>query len=258
MSIRTATKPNSIGNVRIDFSQPAFDNAIFDKGYEVDWYEAVSCPCSKNREGALSSCQNCLGTGWIFVNPLNTKALITSINKDTKYKYWSQELTGTVNVTLRDVERLSYMDKIILKNKYSLISELRDLRTLPTNEKFIFTTYPIQEVISVFLFNGESNALRKLTSSEYSVSSLNEYVLNLSISNYPINFNGIVSIKYKHKVQYNVVDLPHDLRYSTEINKRGQEVELPLPIQAIARKTQFILGESLNYAGTGLIDNSYL
>lgn len=256
-NIRTATRPNNIGGIRVDFTQPEFDNAIFDKGYEVIWYEAVRCPCNKAREGHLSTCNNCLGLGWVFVNPIQTKALITSINKDTKYKYWSQELSGTVNVTLRDQERLSVMDKIVLKNKFSLMSELRDVREV-AGQKFIFTTYPIDQIHSVFLFNSVSTKLVRLTMDEYMVSTDNPYVLKINKTPLPTGFNNVVSIKYKHKVQYNVIDLPHDLRYSTELNRKGQEIELPLPIQAIARKSEYLTGYSVNYDGTGILDNSYL
>lgn len=255
-SIRTATRPNNIGGTRVDFNQSQFDNFIFDKGYDVIWHEAVRCPCSKAREGHLSNCSNCLGLGWVFVNPIETKALITSINKDTKYKYWSQELSGTVNVTLRDQERLSVMDKLVLKNKFSLMSELRDVREI-TGQKFIFTTYPIDQIHSVFIFNSISTKLVRLTMNEYAVSTDNPYVLKLN-KTFPTGFNLVVSIKYRHKVQYNVIDLPHDLRYSTELNRKGQEVELPLPIQAIAKKSEYLNGDSVNYDGTGILDNSYL
>jgi hypothetical protein len=256
-NIRTATRPNNIGGIRLDFTQPEFDNFIFDKGYDIIWYEAVRCPCNKGREGHLSNCNNCLGLGWVFINPIETKALITSINRDTKYKYWSQELSGTVNLTLRNEERLSVMDKIVLKNKTSLMSELRDVREIE-DQKFIFTTYPIDSVLALFIFNGSTNSLIRVSPDDYSKSEDSDYVLNINKETYPTGFNDVVSIKYKHKIQYNVIDLPHDLRYSTELNKKGQEIELPLPIQAIAKKSEFLNGDSVNYDGTGIIDNSFL
>jgi hypothetical protein len=162
MTIRTATKPNSIGTGRVDFIQSEYDNLIFEKGYSVVVYEAVRCPCNNSREGGLSGCQNCLGLGWTFINPIKTKAVITSINKDTRYKHWSAELMGTVALTVRDSDRLATMDKIVLKDRTSIYSELRDLRTSQDNQKFIFTTYPINQVVSIFLFDGVDKPLIKL------------------------------------------------------------------------------------------------
>lgn len=258
-NIRTSTRPNNIGTPRVDFQQPNFDNLVFDKGYDVILYEAVRCPCNTGREGAQVDCNNCLGTGWVFVNPLKTKAIITSINKDTKYKYWAAELSGTVAVTVRDSERLSIMDKIVLEDMTSLYGELRDMRTYDDGTNFIFTTYPISEVESVFLFDSNSEPLIHINKELYSVSEDNPYVLKFSSSVLLKNtFNGVVSIKYKHKVQYNVTDLPHDIRYSTYLDSNGREKVLPLPIQAVAVKTENINGDSVLYTGAGIIDNSYL
>lgn len=259
MSIRTATRPNNIGTPRVDFNQPTFDNLVFDKGYNVILHEAVRCPCNAGREGAQMDCNNCLGTGWVFVNPIRTKAIITSINKDTKYKYWAAELSGTVAVTVRDGERLSVMDKIILEDRTSLYGEIRDLRTYDDGTRFIFTTYPIDEVESVFLYDEPSAPLIRINKELYSISEDNPYVLKLDSSiTLKTTFNGVVSVKYKHKLQYNVQDLPHDVRYTTYLNSNGKEEDLPLPIQAVAVKTENINGNSVLYTGGGLIDNSYL
>lgn len=257
-SIRTATKPNNIGVGRVDFVAFEYDNLIFEKGYPVIVYEAVRCPCNDNKEGGLSGCQNCLGLGWTFINPIKTKAIITSINKDTKYKYWSAELMGTVALTVRDSDRLSAMDKVVLKDRTSIYSELRDLRTAVDSQKFIFTTYPVNEVVSIFLFEDIDEPLIKLDVDEYLVSTTNTYVVKLNTTKYPTGYNGTVSIKYKHNIQYNVTDLPHDVRFSTTINKNGKEIELPLPVQAIAVKSEFLTGDSPKYDGSGVLDNSYL
>ena len=259
MSIRTASKPNTIGYPRVDFNQNDFDVLIFNKGYNVKIYEGVRCPCNNDKEGALSNCENCLGLGWTFINPIKTKAIITSVNKDTKYKYWSPEMIGTVAVTLRNQDRVATMDKIELLDQLSILSELRERRLNTTDSQyFIFTSYPIREVISVHLFNGVSTALTKIASSDYEISTDNPYVLKLNIDTYPAGFNGTVSIRYKHYLQYGVVDLPHDMRYSSKLNVNGKEETITLPVQAIARKSKYMNSNSIEYDGTGIIDNSYL
>lgn len=257
MTIRTAIPPNRIGTPRVDFKANDFETLIWDKGYDVLVYKGVRCPCNKGREGALSTCQNCLGLGWVFINPLHTKAIITSINKNTKYKYWSPELTGTVAVTLRNSERLSNMDKIVLSDRTSVYSELLQEMEESGGQKFVFTSYPISSIEEVFLFNNTDSKLKKVSDSEYSISGGNPYVLKLNILEYPENFNDIVSVRYKHNIQYNVVDLPHDVRFSIELDPNGKNQPLELPIQAIAQKSEFLTGDSVKYDGTGILDNSY-
>jgi len=258
MTIRTSTPPSSTGSIRVDFQQPQFDRAIFDKGYNVKVYRAVECPCKGQGQTNLTSCQNCLGLGWVFINPLNTKALITSINKNTKFKYWSPEFKGTVAASLRDVERLSFMDKIVLTDKTSILSEIRPIKE-DGSQKFIFTSYPVNSIDVIYLFNGSTNSLIKVNSSLYNISSNNPYVVELDdLIPFPVDFNDSISVSYNHNVQYNAIDIPHDIRDSLTTNSNGKEENLPLPIQAICQKSHYITGDSPKFDGSGIKDNSYL
>lgn len=258
MTIRQATPPNLTGVPRTSFVKNNFDSSVWSFGYDVLLYDAIECPCKQSGSTNLSTCQNCLGLGWVFINPIQTKAIITALNKDTTYKYWSPEFKGTIAVTLRDTERLSFMDKIVLKGNTSVLSEVRPVQDTGT-QKFIFTSYPVNSINSIFIFNGDSSPLLRLTSADYSISPDNPYVVKLSSGiTYPTSFNGVVSIDYNHNVQYNVVDIPHDIRMSTKIDANGKNQKLELPIQAIAQKSHYINGDSPKYDGTGIQDNSFL
>lgn len=257
MSIRTATPPNLIGQPRIEFNKNNFDATIWNKGYPVIHYDAIECPC-KGSTAPKVDCQNCLGLGWVFINPIETRAIMTAINVNTQYKYWSPEMKGTAALTTRDIERMSFMDKIVLKDKYSVMSEVKRVRDTGT-QKFIFASYPVVNVNILFLYKSSSEPLIRLQEGEFSVSESNPYVvlINSSVS-LPTGFNGYVSIDYKYKLQYNVVDLPHELRSSIEINDDGKKIDYDLPVQAICQKSHYINGDSPKYDGTGIIDNSFL
>jgi hypothetical protein len=98
-----------------------------------------------------------------------------------------------------------------------------------------------------------------LTPDKYSISADNPYVLKLDTSiTYPTNFNGVLSIDYDHKIQYNVVDIPHDVRTTTYINDNGQNQMQEMPVSAVCQKSQYLTGDSPFYDGLGLQDNSYL
>jgi hypothetical protein len=258
-NIRTATPSNLIGQPEVEFRRDDFNALITTKGYNCIIEKAVRCPCEGEGESALPSCQNCFGTGWIFINPIKTDAIASGINLSNQYKDWSLELSGTISLTVRDddKESLSFYDKVSFADKYSRYSEVLSVRDTGT-EVFVFTTYKIKEVYEIFVFDGSEQKLRRLTQEEYSISEDNPYVINLLITNYPTDYNKVVSIRYKHEIQYHVIDLPHELRGSTVVNKEGQRKDIILPMNAVARRVHLIVGAKPNYDGTGWKDNSYL
>ena len=258
-SIRQAPKTQAVAP-SIHFQKSAFDKLIDDKGYWVKKYDAVRCPCKSNGQDNLSSCENCLGLGYVFVNPIRMKAILTSINSNTQYKYWSPEFIGTIALTVKDTDsqRISLMDKIVLEDQTTIYSEIRPIRT-NVSQKFIFTSYPIEKINVIFLFNGTGNALTRLTEDQYSISEDNPYVVKLNSEiTYPTNFNNVVSIDYEHLEQYNVQDIPHNIRSSSILDSKGKPTTQQLPVQAICRKSEYFTGDAPEYDGTGIKDNSWL
>jgi len=184
---------------------------------------------------------------------------MSSINYNNQFKYWSPEMKGTAALTVRDTERLSFMDKVIMDEKFAVMSEVRDVR-YSGNQAFIFTSYPVIDINMLFLFDSASEPLIRLQAGEYSVSADNPYVIKLNpTGGFATGFNGHVSVDYKHKMQYNVVDLPHELRASVRFDRvTGKKEDFDLPVQAICQKSHYVNGDSPMYSGTGVQDNSFL
>ena len=258
MSIRKAASPSLLSQPNVPlFEADRFEAIIFQKGYDVILEQAVACPCKGKTGSPKTSCQNCLGLGWVFLNPVETKAIISSINSQTKYKPWSPELTGTVSVTVRDSERFSFMDKVTFSGKTSILSEVKPVITSGDNV-FIFASYKVQKINGIYLFNSDSTKLTKLSADKYSIKAENSSVISLNGVTLPTGFNGVISIDYEHLISYNVVDIPHDFRSSFMLNERGQNVEVNLPVQGVARRSHLITGYATNFAGNNLLDNSNL
>jgi len=259
-NVRTQTPPNVANYPKVDiFNREDFDAALWENGYDVELYEAIACPCKGASSDHKSTCHNCLGTGWVFVNPISTKAFITSINKNTKYKDWSPEFVGTMAMTFMQVNRLSFMDKVVVNRNFGMMSEV-----LTANEsgditygRFTFSTYGMVEVRSVFVYMGENATLLKLDESDYRISPINDYVMQIKTSNLPADFNGKVSVSYKHKTTYNVIDIPHDMRITKTYTNNGAREVKEMPVQAIARKAQYELGKASNYVGNNINNNSW-
>jgi hypothetical protein len=362
MSIRQQTEPNLIGKPNVPlFENNLFESVIWNKGYDILVEQAVACPCRGRSGSAKPTCLNCLGLGHMFINPIQTKAIISSINKDTKYKNWSMEMTGTIAVTVRGDDHFSFFDKITFRMRVSEMSEVKPVQIVQVSignlhgsvahtvansattkqkeivtllgtsgeakitgagglskvvifsssltltatgfalanaaaylavgvtltssggtlifesttvnvaiippvianntnsNRFVFLSYKVNKIKSVFIFNSDSTKLILLGATDYSVSANNLMILQLRDNlTLPSDFNGVVSVDYSHELSYNVVDLPHDFRSAFIPNEKGQQIETFLPIQAIARRSHIVLGEPTNYIGNNLLDNSFL
>jgi len=249
--MRQQSAPNVIGQKSPEFVKENFDAAIWNKGYDVIVEKAIRCPC-KTRTGAnLPDCNNCRGFGWVFVNPIETKALMTSLNASNKYKAWSVENINRANVTLMGVNRLSYFDRITLKDDYSELSENLEVKKSSTGKMFVFTSYKITNIFIIFEFENSTMPLVKISSNDYIVEDY-KVVFKDGI----IDCGKIVSIRYEYNTQYNVLDVTHDIRSSKNINSDGNLENIKLPIMAVVQKPHTIFDKP-NFTGDNIIDNSW-
>lgn len=251
--------PSLVGQPQVDFRKNDFEALIEQKGYRVYKESSVSCPCADNKNGnhPLSSCKNCGGSGYVFINKTETRMVITSMNVNNQYKEWSEERIGTAAITARDVDKLSHMDKITLADGMSEFSELLHPQIIEINtfNKLIgFTFYDIEDIEAIFLFDGGSNKLKLLTNITDYTYQYNRIVLD---DQYNSLNNPTLSVRYKHRPQFLVIDIPRDIMNSPVLNKvTGQVEDLTFPIHAIARRAHYVLDQE-NYAGNRVFDNSF-
>jgi hypothetical protein len=247
--------PNLLGVPNPEFEVQLLDAAVWQKGYDCLVHKAIECPCKlQGQNSNLPTCTNCGGTGWVFINPTQTKALITSINKDTKYKNWSQELIGTMSITLRDVERASFMDRVTFINETGIFSEVKTAYTVDT-DTFIFLSYEAALIEDIFIFAAQGSKLIRVDPTKYYIKTDNNAVVVFLTGALTGSTNNSISVRYRNKVQYNVLDIPHMIRSSNITNELGQITKVTLPNQYIARLAHYVRG--LKYDGTGIQDNSY-
>ena len=197
----------------------------------------------------MSACRNCLGTGWVFINPTQIKAIATSLNRDTKYKEWSQEMLGTASFTVRHEYHLNFMDRLTLLNSASMQSENLIVRRWG-DKKFVITIYPADSIREVFRFVNGDSPLELISEDHYRIEN------NFVVFDNHIKEGDSVSITYEHKVQYHIIDLNHDVRNTIILDSQSREQDLYLPIAAVGRRVQYVLDAS-NYTGDNIIDNSY-
>lgn len=248
-------KTYPLGPPRADFVKDDFDTLIEQKGKDVEIETALECPCKSPSTNQQSTCKNCGGSSWVFINPRKTRMVLSAINIVTDYKPWSEELRGTVNVTCRAEEELSYMDKIRDINGEAIFNEVLFLKKQGARV-FCYTTYPVKEVLYSGLFINDITALRRLELNvDYKIENNIFELLNLTLlGTDTATKNTSFTIRYKHAPEFHVIEMKRETIQSFEW--RGAEKLNNLPISAIARRAHYQL-KANNLLGDRLIDNSY-
>ena len=250
-SVQIQPSPNIVGKPQVSFSNAHFDAAIWNEGYDVTIENMIKCPCKTKNNDQLSTCENCLGTGYVFINKTKDKAIISSINSNTEFKDWSEVRLGTVTISLMSRGYLSFMDKIIIQDSQAMQSQVIYPMEFDGNV-FAYTIYDIDSIVDIFKFVAPDQPLLKLVQDVDFTFERNKILFNL-ITAYS---EFVVSVRYWHKLVYGVIDIPHVLRTNYKKNNLGRQELQMLPVNGVARLWHFIV-DAQNYAGTNIFDNSY-
>lgn len=262
--------PENIGSSQTNWERSLFDDAIFDKGYNAFIERAMKCPCkTKGAKQALSSCQNCGGSGWFYINKSQTKLLCTSIASRNKFEAWSQDNMGTVSITSRPQDRLSFMDRVTLIDLETFHSEVLDLsKNRSNNQYFSFTTYEPIKNFYAYLFNGDSSPLIYLTPSDYQIAG-NKIILNQTIS-YKSRYdsgavtvdlsaiqNPSISLLYVYNPTYYVIDINRDVIRQKDGKNclTMQDNVTNFPLNAVGRRCHYVV-DAPDFSGDSVFDNT--
>lgn len=244
--------PNLIGQPQVFFKKNDYDAAIWNQGYSVIIEKAIRCPCKSRKTDNLSSCQNCGSSGWLFINPVKTKAIIYFQDKGSKFKEWTEETSGNANVTLRDIDRVSMMDRITVLDGESIHTQV----CYPQRYKgviFSFLDYDPKSVSEVFMFNKSDEKLILLQEKEDFEIIDGKILLDKKFD----NLEEIqLSLRYIHAPQYYIIDVKRDVMVSISFEVGVGKSKQQMPISAIARRAHYVLDRQ-NYNSDLIFDNSY-
>ncbi len=248
--VRSQTPPTLIAKSNPVFDNTEFSAAVWNKGLDVYVEEAVQCPCKTDDNDYLSTCENCLGTGWVFINTTEDRMILVGLNTETKFKEWSAEKLGTVSISSLRRGVLANMDRVTIQDSEVLESEVLYPREFGANY-FTYTIYPILNIKEIFLFAGATNALTLLEEDVDYTFEGNKILFTLTPAP-----NTTVSVRYNHKLQYHVIDIPHIIRNSYMKNEDGQDELMQLPVHAVARLAHYVV-DAPNFVGDNIFDNTY-
>jgi len=244
------TPPSAIEN-RVGWRVDDFEKLIQSQGYDALIDRALRCPCVDKATGqALSTCKNCLGRGWFFVDRTETRLIAQHMDSKKRYENWSEVNRGTASITTKGIDKLGFMDKIILTQLEEFYSEI--IRPIYFQGEII--AYPVYEPLKVtdmFLFASDNEKLINIKEDEYVIDG-NKIVFDLGIqdkisiddmnvknkSEIPIS----ISIRYSHFPVYHVIDINRELMKVRESRfcSYNDEKLRQMPINVLARKAHYL------------------
>jgi hypothetical protein len=184
----------------IDFVENDHDKLISDEGANILYETSVKCPCRtvyKNK--SHSDCVNCGGVGFVYVNPIKTRALVTSQGKKQKYSPSGENMgdgdiavTPFSNIVMCEMDRFTLYDSLAVVTETPLTYYDYDRNCLVA--KF---TYPIIKIDLIFQYINYKVRLESLTEEGYDVENNFIYFKNITSSE-PIN----ISVRYKYRPVY--------------------------------------------------------
>lgn len=242
---------------RVDFERKAFDDLIAQKGKDVIIEKALRCPCKNPSSGnALSTCKNCGGCGWIFVNPYQTRMIMQKINLVNDFTPWSEENRGFVNISFNANEELTFMDKITDVNGIATFNQILFFKEAQDTTVFAYTAYPIKEIKYIGLFKADNQPLQRLVEGvDYTFTNNIIKLINSSLIDAQGVGNTSISVRYKHAPVFFLMEMKRETMETFEFNGGGEQLK-HLPLSAIARRAHYILNTE-NLTGTRLLSNNY-
>lgn len=239
-----------LGN-RADFNKPDFDTLVYQKGQPCIVEQALMCPCKSANTNQQSNCKNCGGTGWLFINPRETRMVLQGMDAVQKYVGWSEELRGMVRVSADENEQLVFMDRITDLTGISRHQEVLFVKAVG-GTKFSYAAYRMQCIEYIGLFVAVNQPLTRLVEgTDYTWSAGQDTILWLT----PVAGSAI-TIRYTHRPTYHVQELKRETMQSFKMTGEGEKNQ-DLPISAYARRAHYMLDKQ-NIAGDRLLDNSYV
>lgn len=238
-----------------------FEQLIAEHGYDAYVDRALRCPCVDKTTGqALTTCKNCIGRGWFFVDRLSTKVISQSMKNLKGYQDWGEINRGTANITVRGSDKLGFMDRIIFLELETYYSEILRPKFF-SGELVAFPVYEPISITNIFLFIGDDTKLYPLSPSDYAIKG-NRITFDLGIAEY-IESNDInqsipelsVSIRYSYSPVYHVIDVNRELMKVRENKCTFSDEKLKyMPINVTAKKAHLIF--DAQRFGTELLNNS--
>lgn len=226
---------------RADFDKNRYDTIIAQKGVDVLIEKALQCPCRTYKVNSLSSCKNCGGIGWVFVNPRVSRVVVQGMNFENKEEVWSRLVHGVIKISAGYEEKLGYMDRVTRLNADAIFSEIAEVQEYEEGvSASALLSYSIKELEYVGLFQGTSEKFLQLNPSQYEVLNNKVIITDLSVLPEYDEENPItVTVRYIYAPTFHIVEFNREAIDNYRWTGKGEKLQ-QLPVLALARRAQDI------------------
>lgn len=220
----TAQTPPSLDLPKPHWDVNKFEGLIYNMGYDAYIEKALRCPCCDKATGqALSTCHNCLGRGWFFVDKRQTRVVAQSMENQRRNSQTGEINHGNARITARASDKLGFMDRIMLLDLTAWYTEL--LNPIEYEDELIaYPVYEPLEISNIYLYGGDNVKLIPLTTSQYNISG-NKIIFDKSLEELvPVEDMNqkfpemTISIRYSHYPVYHIIDEERSL---TKVRENG-------------------------------------
>jgi hypothetical protein len=226
----------------IDFVENDHDKLVSNEGYPILFEKSIKCPCQeKNHNKIQTSCTNCNGSGWVFVEATNTRAVVQSQGKKLVYGLEGEVLNaGQIMITPMAGVVMTEFDRITLLDATGVVQE-RPFVFKENNKVIAKFNYIISEIEYLYRFVSTSLPLEKLTEGvDYTIDGNLVY---LNVTNFK-SADITLSCRYKYNPQYVIVDIPKHVRYIQEETIGGNVETKIYPQLCIARLAHYTYNQT--------------
>ena len=244
----TAQTPPSLELPKPIWDVAKFESLVHNMGYDAYLERALRCPCVDKATGqALSTCHNCMGRGWFFVDKRQTRVIAQSMENLRRNSNTGELNHGIARITARASDKLGFMDRVMLLDLTAWYTEVIN-PIMYEDELVAYPVYEPLEISNIYLYAGDDVKLIPLSPSQYSVQG-NRIVFDSSlIDQVPVEdmnqkFPEItVSIRYSYHPVFHVIDANREL---TKVRDKSgcsfsDENLRQVPMLYIARKAHYI------------------
>ncbi len=218
---------------RVDLTLAKFLAAIKTKGYKVTWEKAMFCP---NRAGTDPkdhniACTLCDGSGFLYYDSVDTIMLMTSVTVSEQYYAFGRFDTGRKNVTASPECRLSFWDKLTLRESVGRFTELLFRQPDTMNDK---AKYSVLDLVNVSWVDRAGDVAEAVLGFDVSIDADTGALVWASDDNRPDD-RSYYSVSYEYHPEYVVTDLPHHIRDTQILGSAEEGAHQTFPVQAVAQ-----------------------
>lgn len=220
---------------RADLKPELFDTAISQKGFKVKWEQGMFCSCYEPTGQPDYNCPACQGKGYIYLDGVMTKVLVTSINGHKDQERIGLNDIGTAYLTPLSTDDVGFRDRFTFVDAITKFSQVMHKDT--TN----ILKYPAIDIIAMVRL-GE----KYLRGIHYDIRPGDNGSTEIVWGNTNLAQGEKVAVLYRTHPVYISINPVHELRGTyTMLKGGGREYYVPLPKQFQIKREDFIDNSAL-------------